>query len=68
MYQVNLRVLDLTGCISVGEYGDRGLREIGGNLTQLRTLLFSAARRVEDSWILSITTGAGSTGVHLIYP
>eukprot|EP01035_Chromulina_nebulosa_P021049 gene21049-27276_t len=59
--QVNLRVLDLTGCSSVGEYGDRGLREIGGNLTHLRSLLFSAARRVEDSGILSITTGAGST-------
>ena len=55
-------MLDLTGCTDVGEYGDRGLREVGGNLTKLRELHFADARRVEDSGILSITMGAGSTG------
>jgi hypothetical protein len=54
-------VLDLTGCSNVGEYGDRGLKEIGGNLTCLKQLHYCDARRVEDSGILSITTGLGSS-------
>jgi hypothetical protein len=32
----SLRVLDLSGCTNVGEFGDRALREVGANCTALR--------------------------------
>lgn len=53
----------MTGCPNVGEYGDRGLREIGGNLLKLRELHLADARRIEDSGIISITMGTGPAGI-----
>eukprot|EP00601_Ochromonadales_sp_CCMP2298_P034234 CAMPEP_0173350688 /NCGR_PEP_ID=MMETSP1144-20121109/15044_1 /TAXON_ID=483371 /ORGANISM="non described non described, Strain CCMP2298" /LENGTH=934 /DNA_ID=CAMNT_0014298705 /DNA_START=87 /DNA_END=2892 /DNA_ORIENTATION=- len=44
---LSLRVLDLTGCTNVGEFGDRALREVGAQ----------HARRVEDSAFVALAQG-----------
>lgn len=52
-----LKVLDLVGCQQIGDFGDRGLKEIGSNCCNLRELYYSNARRIEDAGIHAIVAG-----------
>ena len=49
--------LNLNGCPSIGEFGDRGLKEIGANCHILQELLIGDAKRVEDPGMISIAMG-----------
>ncbi len=43
-----LLYLNLNGCPNIGEFGDRGLRELGGNCHNLTELYMNATKRVEN--------------------
>ena len=49
--------LNLNGCPNIGEFGDRGLKEIGGNCHILKELFINDAKRVEDDGLISIAVG-----------
>mmetsp|Transcript_24822 Transcript_24822/g.41360 ORF Transcript_24822/g.41360 Transcript_24822/m.41360 type:complete len:948 (+) Transcript_24822:195-3038(+) len=53
----HLQILDLTGCTNVGEFGDRALREVGANCVQLRELIMTDSKRVEDSAFVALAQG-----------
>lgn len=52
-----LQVLNLNGCPNVGEFGDRGLKELGNACKALVELYISDAKRVEDGGLLSLASG-----------
>jgi hypothetical protein len=49
--------LNLDGCPSIGEFGDRGLREIGGSCHVLKELSIDNAKRIEDGGLICLATG-----------
>lgn len=49
--------LNLDGCPSIGEFGDRGLKEIGTHCRVLKELSISNAKRIEDSGLIVLATG-----------
>lgn len=52
-----LTKLDFTGCPQIGEFGDRGLKEISYYCHSLTELVITQAKRVEDSGIHCLTEG-----------
>lgn len=52
-----LQILDLKGCSNVGEFGDRALREVGANCIELRQLIMTESKRVEDSGFIALAQG-----------
>lgn len=52
-----LEYLSLDGCPCIGEFGDRGLKEIGLYCKNLRELSISQARRIEDNGLIALATG-----------
>ena len=46
-----LQVLDLRGCINVGEFGDHATKEIGAFCGQLRQLDLTGAKEREREWV-----------------
>ena len=53
----SLEILDLKGCSNVGEYGDRALREMGLNCHNIKTLLLTESKRVEDNAFIALSNG-----------
>ena len=49
-----LRILDMENCKGVGEYGDRGLKDIGANCQQLKELHYTGCRRTADGGIVAV--------------
>lgn len=53
----SLEILDLRGCNNVGEFGDRGLKEIGAHCEKLKDLFVPDAKRIEDGGLIALATG-----------
>ena len=52
-----LKVLDLRGCTSVGEYGDKGMKDVGAFCNQLQELNVSGCKRIEDPGMRAVIIG-----------
>ena len=52
-----LQVLDLNGCTSVGEFGDKAIKEISTFCGDLRYLDLGGCRRVEDGGMRALAVG-----------
>lgn len=53
----SLTYLNLNRCPCIGEFGDRGLKELGPNCPNLVELYISNSKRVEDAGLLAISLG-----------
>lgn len=52
-----LKILDLNGCINVGEYGDHGIKEIGAHCGLLKILDLNGCKRIEDGGVKALAIG-----------
>lgn len=50
--------LNLNSCPNIGEFGDRGLKEIGSHCHLLLELLIDSAKRVEDAGVITLAKGS----------
>jgi hypothetical protein len=49
--------LNLDGCPNIGEFGDRGLKEIGNHCHLLKELSILTAKRIEDTGLIALANG-----------
>lgn len=49
--------LNINGCPNIGEFGDRGVKELGGHCHMLKELLVDSAKRLEDPGIIGLGKG-----------
>jgi hypothetical protein len=49
--------LNLNGCPNIGEFGDRGIKELGAHCHILKALLIDNAKRIEDAGLISLAKG-----------
>lgn len=52
-----LEILDLKGCINVGEFGDNALKDLGAFCGNLKYLDLTGCKRVEDAGLRSLAVG-----------
>lgn len=52
-----LLYLNLNGCTSFGEFGDRGLKELSAYCHNLQELYINAAKRIEDTGLIALALG-----------
>ena len=52
-----LKILDLRGCSNIGDFGDKGFKDIGTYCNNLEKLNVSGCKRVEDPGLRAIAIG-----------
>lgn len=53
----SLTHLNINGCPCIGEFGDRGVKELGNHCRRLRELLIDSAKRLEDAGVTALAKG-----------